>query len=58
MEKLFEIASRMDPEEAVTQVSKLLKSLLSNLDEEASSRFLLDLIGNSQDDKIASMVHL
>ena len=52
------MASSMDPAEALAEVGKILKGLFSVLDEEARTRFLLDLIGESQGDKVSSLVHL
>ena len=48
----------MDPEEALTEISKVLKVLFSALGEEARSQFLWDLMGESQGDKVSSLVHL
>jgi len=58
MEEMLKMASSMDPAEALAEVGKILKGLFSVLDEEARTRFLLDLIGESQGDKVSSLVHL
>jgi len=58
MEEMLKIAGRMDPEEALAEVGKVLKALFAVLDEEARSRFLLDLVGESEGDKVSSLVHL
>ncbi len=58
MEDILNIANRMEPEEALIEVSKLLKVLFANLGEEARSQFLWDLMGESQGDKVSSLVHL
>ncbi len=58
MEDMLSIANRMDPEEALSEVSKVLKVLFSSLGEEARSEFLWDLMGESQGDKVTSLVHL
>jgi hypothetical protein len=58
MEKMLRIVGRMDPEEALTEVSKVLRMLFSALGEEARSQFLWDLMGESGSDKVSSLVHL
>lgn len=58
MEDMLNIASRMEPEEALSQISKILKVLFTTLGEEARSQFLWDLMGESQGDKVTSLVHL
>jgi hypothetical protein len=58
MEEMLEIINRMDPEEALAEMTKALKVLLSVLGEEARTHFLLALIGESQGDKVSSLVHL
>lgn len=58
MEEMQEIIRRMDPEEALTGIAKALKALLPVLDKEARTRFVLDLVGESEGDKVSSLVHL
>ena len=58
MDEMLEIIGRMDPEEALTEISKVLKVLFSALGEEARSQFLWDLMGESRGDKVSSLVHL
>jgi hypothetical protein len=58
MENILKIVGRMDPEEALTELSKVLKMLFSALGEEARSEFLLNLMGESGGDKVSSLVHL
>ena len=55
---MLNIASRMDPEEALIEISKVLKVLFTTLGEEARSQFLWDLMGESKGDKVSSLVHL
>jgi len=52
------MVARMDPEEALAEMAKALRRLFLVLDEEARTRFLLDLVGESQGDKVSSLVHL
>jgi len=58
MEDLDKLVSRMEPEHALTQIASALKVLFAALGEEARSQFLLELIGESRDDKVSSLVHL
>jgi hypothetical protein len=58
MEEMLKLVGRMDPSEALTEMSKLLKTLFSTLGEEARSQFLWDLLGESRGDKVSSLVHL
>jgi hypothetical protein len=39
-------------------VGKALKSIFPVLSEEARGKFLLELVGESQEDKVSSLVHL
>ena len=58
MNEIFEIISRMAPEEGLSEITKVVERLLADLDSEARERFLINLIGQSEGDKISSMVHL
>ena len=58
MEEILKIVGSMDPEEALTEMSKVLKVLFSALGKEARSQFLWDLMGESGGDKVSSLVHL
>jgi hypothetical protein len=58
MDELFKIVSRMNPEEALAEITRVLERLLSDLDDEARERFLMNLIGQSEGDKVSSLVHL
>jgi hypothetical protein len=58
MEQLLKMITRMDPEEALAEMAKALRGLFLVLDEETRTRFLLDLVGESQGDKVSSLVHL
>ena len=55
IEKVF---SRLDPEDAANQTAIALKQLLPLLDEEGRTRFIMNLLGETGQDKISSMVHL
>jgi hypothetical protein len=58
MDKLFKVVSLMDPEEALAEIAMVLERLLADLDDEARERFLMNLIGQSEGDKLSSLVHL
>lgn len=58
MSEILKIISRMAPEEALSEITKAVERLLADMDSEARERFLMNLIGQSEGDKIAGMVHL
>lgn len=58
MDEILAMVNRMEPEQALAAVGKALKSIFPVLSEESRGRFLLDLVGESQEDKVSSLVHL
>ncbi len=58
MDELFEIISRMAPEDALSKITHVLERLLADLDNDARERFLMNLIERAEGDKISSLVHL
>jgi hypothetical protein len=56
--KIQELVNNMEPQEAASALSFLLKGLFPLLDEDARIRFVMNLIGDSGDDKVTSLVHL
>jgi len=58
MDKFFEIIADMAPEEALSEITRVLGRLLQDLDNEARERFLVNFIGQSEGDKLSGMVHL
>lgn len=58
MDELLKIVTRMDPEDALAEITKILEMLLAGLDADARERFLMNLIGRSEGDKISGLVHL
>lgn len=58
MDKLIETLSPMAPEEALSEITKVLGRLLEDLDNDARERYLMNLIEQSGGDKVSSMVHL
>ena len=58
MNEIEKILNSLDPAEAATQSAAALKQLLPLLGEEGRNRFIMDLLGETGQDKISSMVHL
>jgi hypothetical protein len=58
MNAILDLISRMDPEMALSEMGKALKSLFAAVSEESRGRFLLELVGESEADKVSSLVHL
>ncbi len=58
MSEILKIVQRMDPEEALDEVGQALKTVFPVASEESRGRFLLELVGESQEDKVSSLVHL
>jgi hypothetical protein len=58
MEEILRTIARMDPERAMAEIAKALKGLFSTLGEDARTQFLLNLVGESEGDKVSSLVHL
>lgn len=58
MDKLFEVISHMAPEEALSEITKVMGRLLQDLEHDARERFLMTLIAQSEGDKVSGMVHL
>jgi len=58
IDKIKELVNNMEPHEATSALSFVIKDLFPLLDEDTRIKFVMDLIGDSGDDKISSMVHL
>ena len=58
VDKIQELVKSMEPEEAASAIALALKDLFPLLDEDARLRFVVELIGDSGDDEVASLVHL
>jgi hypothetical protein len=58
MDVLFETISGMNPEDALAEITAFLERLLADLDSDARERYLLNLIGKAEGDKISGMVNL
>ncbi len=58
MNEIEKVFSRLDPEDAANQTAIALRQLLPLLGEEGRTRFIMNLLGETGQDKISSMVHL
>jgi hypothetical protein len=58
MKEIQQILDKMEPEEALAELTPLIKSILGHIDEEARVRFVTDMIDETGEDKIGSMVSL
>ncbi len=58
MNEIEKIINTLDPEDAASKAAVALKQLLPLLGEEGRNRFIMNLLGESGEDKVASMVHL
>jgi hypothetical protein len=58
MKEILKLFSRMDPEKTLIEISKILETIFSILGEQARSQFLWNLMGESEGDKVSSLVHL
>ena len=56
--KIEEIVDSMDPEEAAKEIALVAKKLFPLLREETRLRLVTNLVGDSEGDKVASLVHL
>jgi hypothetical protein len=58
MSQLAKIMKQMDPESVLKEVGQALKTIFPVVSEESRGEFLLELVGESQSDKVSSLVHL
>ncbi|MBI5577855.1 MAG: hypothetical protein HY895_01770 [Deltaproteobacteria bacterium] len=58
MNEIAKTIERMDPESALKEVGQALKTIFPSVSEESRGEFLLELVGESQADKVSSLVHL
>jgi len=56
--KIQLLVNNMAPQEAASALTSVIKNLFPLLDEDARIRFVMNLVGDSGDDKISSLVHL
>jgi len=57
-DEIQELANGMDPEEAAVAIAFVMKKLFPLLDESARIKFVMNLVGDSGEDEVASLVHL
>lgn len=57
-DKIQELVNNMEPLDAASALSFVIKGLFPLLDEDARIRFVMSLIGDAGDDKVTSLVHL
>jgi hypothetical protein len=55
---LHQILDEMDPESAIKEIGLVVKKLLPLIEEKARLDFVMTLIGDTGQDKVASLVHL
>jgi len=58
VDKIQELVNNMEPQEAVSALSFVIKDLFPLLNEDIRIKFVMDLIGDSGDDEVSSLVHL
>jgi hypothetical protein len=58
MDSILTIVNGLEPEKALEEIGEALKSIFPVLSEESRGRFLMALVGGSQEDKVSSLVHL
>lgn len=56
--KIQLLVNNMVPQEAASALTLVIKDLFPLLDEDARIRFVMNLIGDSGDEKVSSLVHL
>jgi len=57
-DKIQELVNNMEPQKAASALAFVIKGLFPLLDEDARIRFVMNLIGDSGDEKVTSLVHL
>ena len=55
---LQQIIDQLAPEEALKEMSSIIKKLFPLIEEQARLDFVMNLIGDADTDKISSLVHL
>lgn len=57
MSKIKQVVEKMDPEEAASEITSIMKKLFPLLSEEIRLKFVAGLAGDPGGDKVTSMVH-
>jgi len=55
---ILRVVEATDPEAALAARARAARQLLAHLGDEARLRFMMDLLGETGDDKVSSLVHL
>ena len=58
VDKIQSLVNNMAPQEAASALTLVIKNLFPLLDEDARTMFVMNLVGDSGDDKVSSLVHL
>ncbi|SHG19698.1 hypothetical protein SAMN02745206_03442 [Desulfacinum infernum DSM 9756] len=58
MEKVTERIRQMPPDQALRALLEALREVLPRAGEEARTAFVMELLGESGDDRVSSLVHL
>ena len=58
MKELRQILATLEPAEALAALLPELKTIMTHVDEEARHRFVAEMIGGPEGDKVSSMVDL
>jgi len=58
VDKIQELVNNLEPREAASALACAINNLLPLLNEDARIKFVMDLMGDSGDDKVSSLVHL
>jgi hypothetical protein len=58
MDNLLQCIANLSSEEALAQISVVVERLMADLDDDARSRFLMNLVNRQDGDKVSGMVHL
>ena len=58
MSDIEKIIDRMDPEEALAEMSTVIRKLFLAAGIETRNRFVAGIVGQSGNDKVGSLVHL
>ncbi len=58
MEKIKDLVNSMDPKDAAAEIAAVMKALFSLLDEGARLEFVMNIIGDTGEDKVGGLVHL
>ena len=57
-ERIHELIDQMDPHEALSVLADKTRQLLSLLGQEATFQFVMKAVGDTHNDKVASLVNL